>query len=110
MLKTTPSQLTSLTIYTRLLDSSAMTSQNRAIELTKLNLHSIFGERAAEKRLHTIMKTWGASGELLFVDEMGVFKTHEAISGVVDKIQSLGDPDDSFVELSMLREEWCAES
>lgn len=110
MLKTRSSQFTNPTICTRLLESSAMTSQNRAIELTKLNLHSIFGERAAEKRLHTILKIWGASGEVSFVDETGVFKTHEAISGVVEKIQSFGDPDDGFVELSMLREEWCAKS
>lgn len=78
-----------------------MTSQDRAIEITKINLQDIFGERDATKRLRTISDTWGASGEVLFVDETGVFKTHEAISGVVETIQSLGDPDDGFIELSM---------
>ncbi|KAJ4992663.1 NTF2-like domain protein [Stagonosporopsis vannaccii] len=77
-----------------------MTSQIRAIELTKLNLHNIFGERNAAKRIRTISNIWGENGEIMFVDNMGVFKTHEAISSVVEKIQNLGGPEDIFIELS----------
>lgn len=77
-----------------------MTSQARATSLTKLNIHAIFGEKDATQRLQTISKTWVTSGEALFVDSLGVFKTHEEISAMADKIQGFGGPEDEFVELS----------
>lgn len=77
-----------------------MTFQARAIELTKLNIHAIFDEKDAAKRLQSISSMWGASGEVLFVEATGVFKTHKAISNMVEKIQALGSPQDEFVELS----------
>ncbi|KAF2632531.1 hypothetical protein BU25DRAFT_487009 [Macroventuria anomochaeta] len=77
-----------------------MTSQIRAAELTKLNIHAIFGEKDAAKRLQVISSTWAVSGEILFVDATGVYKAHDAISAMVEKIQSLGGPDDEFVDLS----------
>jgi hypothetical protein len=76
-----------------------MTTQDRAIELTKLNLNAIFGEKNVQKRLSAISSLWVPSSEVLFVDATGVFKSHEAISGMVDMIQSLGGEEDEFVEL-----------
>ncbi|KAH6620332.1 hypothetical protein C7974DRAFT_231302 [Boeremia exigua] len=76
-----------------------MTSRDRAVELTKLNIHTIFGERDVTKRLQAMSDTWAASGEISFVDTMGVFKTHESISEMVEKIQGFGGPEDVFVEL-----------
>jgi hypothetical protein len=80
--------------------ATIMTSQARATELTRLNIHGIFDEREASKRFKTMSEIWVASGEALFVDPLGVFKTYEAISAVVEKIQGFGGPKDEFVELS----------
>lgn len=77
-----------------------MTTQARAIELTKLNIHAIFGERDAPQRLDNIAQIWVASGQALFVEPQGIFKTYEEISAMVEKIQGFGGPDDKFVELS----------
>jgi hypothetical protein len=77
-----------------------MTSQARAIELTRLNIHKIFGERDVLRRLEVMADLWVISGESLFVDPLDMCKTHEAISAVIDKFQSLGGPEDRFVELS----------
>ncbi|KAH7402596.1 hypothetical protein BKA66DRAFT_449117 [Pyrenochaeta sp. MPI-SDFR-AT-0127] len=76
-----------------------MTARSRAVELTKLNLSAIFGEKNVQTRLKTIANLWVPSSEVFFLDSMGVFKSHEAISGMVDHIQSLAGPQNDFVEL-----------
>jgi hypothetical protein len=75
------------------------TTEERAITLTILNLSQIFGEKDAAKRLVTIAELWVPSSEVLFVDATGVFKSHRAISDMVDKIMSMSGPDDQFVTL-----------
>jgi hypothetical protein len=80
-----------------------MTSQSRATTLTSLNLNAIFGEKDVQKRLKNIADLWVASGDAFFVEPLGVFKTHEEISGMVDHIQGLGGPEDGFIELSEYR-------
>lgn len=77
-----------------------MTSKARAVELTKLNIFAVFGEIDVQQRLKNITETWVPSDEVFFVDAMGVFKSHEAISNLVGQIQGLGGPTDEFVELS----------
>jgi hypothetical protein len=77
-----------------------MTSQSRSQTLNSLNLSAIFGERSVPTRLTNIKNHWVLSGECFFVEESGVFKTHEDISGMVDHIQSLGGAEDGFVQLS----------
>jgi hypothetical protein len=77
-----------------------MTSRPRAIQLTSLNLSAIFGERHVPTRLTAIADLWVPSGDALFVDPSGVFKTHDAIGGMVDRILGMGGPEDGFFELS----------
>ncbi|KAF2823452.1 hypothetical protein CC86DRAFT_372402 [Ophiobolus disseminans] len=77
-----------------------MTSHSRATQLTSLNLSAIFSERHIPTRLATIASLWVSSGDALFVDPLGVFKTHDAISGMVDRILSMGSERDEFFELS----------
>lgn len=77
-----------------------MMTQSCAIEITKLNIHDIFGERDAIKRLDVLADNWVASGESLFVDPLHVCKTHEAISAVIHKFQGFSGPENTFVELS----------
>jgi hypothetical protein len=77
-----------------------MTSRPRAIQLTSLNLSAIFGERHVPTRLTAIADLWVPSGDALFVDPSGVFKTHDAIGGMVDRILCMGGPEDGFFELS----------
>lgn len=74
-----------------------MTTKERAIKITKENLHLVFGETSAPKRLEKISELYVPS-EVLFVDPMGVFKTHEAISDVVTNLQAMG-PGQVFSEL-----------
>ena len=78
-----------------------MTSETRAIELTRLNIHNVFGERDPICRLTVMAELWVVSGDSLFVDPSDVCKTHKEISAVIDKFQSLGGPEDTFVELSV---------
>jgi hypothetical protein len=74
-----------------------MTTQDRAVELTKLNIYAIFGEKDPKSRLRTISSLWAPDNELLFVDPTSVSKSHLSISNIVGKIQSLGSPEDEFV-------------
>jgi hypothetical protein len=76
-----------------------MTPQERAVTLTLLNLSDIFGQKDVGKRLKNISDLWVPSNEVLFVDAMGVFKSHQAISDMVDEITSMGGPEDQFISL-----------
>lgn len=76
-----------------------MTAKSRAIQLTRLNVSKIFGEKSAESRLKTMSELWVPSSETFFVDSTGVFKSHEAISEMIDHFQSLDGPQDELVEL-----------
>jgi hypothetical protein len=83
----------------RFVESANMTSRDHAITLTLLNLTDIFGQEDSNKRLKAISNLWSPSSEVLFVDATGVFKSHQAISDMVDKITSMGGPDDQFISL-----------
>ncbi|CAO2657594.1 Nn.00g037200.m01.CDS01 [Neocucurbitaria sp. VM-36] len=76
-----------------------MTTRARAIELTKLNLTDIFGERSVPNRLRNISHLWVPSSEVFFLDASGTFKSHAAISEMVDRILGLGGSEDEFVTL-----------
>ncbi|KAF2741548.1 hypothetical protein EJ04DRAFT_507321 [Polyplosphaeria fusca] len=76
-----------------------MTTKETAIKLTRDNLMHIFGESDEAKRLKTIETLWFPSGECMFIDAMGVFKTHQAISGMVSQLEEM-NPGQVFTELS----------
>jgi len=75
------------------------TPQSRAIDLTLLNLTAIFGQKDQPTRIEAIHDLWVRSSDVLFVDALGVYKSHEAISGMVEKIQGMGGEGDEFVAL-----------
>jgi hypothetical protein len=75
------------------------TPQSHAKSLTLLNLSSVFGQKDIAKRMQAIADLWVPSADVLFVDALGVFKSHEAISDMVNKIQSMGGESDEFVAL-----------
>jgi lauroyl/myristoyl acyltransferase len=75
-----------------------MTTKDKVIQLTKDNLQRVFGETSAPKRLEMIRELWVPSSEALFVDPLGVFKSHEAISDMVVKIQAI-NPGQGFTEI-----------
>ena len=75
------------------------TPQSYAKTLTLLNLSSIFGQKDIPTRMKAIADLWVPSPDVLFVDALGVFKSHEAISGMMDKIQGMGGVGDEFVAL-----------
>jgi hypothetical protein len=77
------------------------TPQSRAKDLTLLNLTSIFGEKDVATRMRAIADLWVPSSDVFFVDALSVFKSHEAISGMVGKIQSMSGEGDEFVALGM---------
>jgi hypothetical protein len=77
-----------------------MTTKDRAIALTQLNLHAIFSEKNATTRLKSIAELWVADGEAFFVDPHAIYKTHTAISDMVDGLRAQGEPEDKFIELS----------
>ncbi|KAH7078351.1 hypothetical protein FB567DRAFT_595956 [Paraphoma chrysanthemicola] len=76
-----------------------MTSKSQAEHLTLVNLHSIFGNRDSAARLSTIQSTWVPSGDALFIEPNGVFKTHEGISDMAGQILASGGDGDKFWEL-----------
>jgi hypothetical protein len=78
-----------------------LTLRERAITLTFLNLSDIFGENDVNKHLKAISDLWVPRPGVLFVDAMGAFKSHQAISDMVDKITSMGGPEDQFIPLGM---------
>jgi hypothetical protein len=53
-------------------------------------------------RMQAIADLWVPSPDVVFVDALGVFKSHEAISGMVDKIQGMGGDGDEFIALGRL--------
>jgi hypothetical protein len=78
-----------------------MTTQAQAIALTKANLHTIFSEPNSETRLAALARLWVPSTSSLFIDPDGVYKTHEAISDMIEKLLAGGDTQGaSFSELS----------
>jgi hypothetical protein len=77
-----------------------MATKEQAIQLTKDNLHLVFGERDVTKRLETISVKYVLSSEVLFIDPMGVYRSHQAVSDMVSKLQEMG-PEDVFSEIGM---------
>jgi hypothetical protein len=75
-------------------------SKAQAIQLTKDNLHIVFGETDVNKRLETISNLYVQSSEVLFIDPMGAFRSHQAISDMVSKLQEMG-PGDVFSEIGV---------
>ncbi|KAF2007196.1 hypothetical protein P154DRAFT_592409 [Amniculicola lignicola CBS 123094] len=76
-----------------------MTTKETAIQLTRANLYSIFGETNPSTRLSKIAQLWVPDTEVLFIDPLGVFNTHQGISDMVAKLQDMG-PGQVFTELS----------
>jgi hypothetical protein len=85
------------------------TPQSRAVDLTLLNLTDIFGQKDKSIRMKAITDLWVSSSDVLFVDALGVFKSHEAISDMVEKIQGMGGEGDEFVALGELVNGSCRE-
>lgn len=77
-----------------------MATKEQAIQLMKDNIHLVFGERDVTKRLETISSSYVPSSEVLFIDPMGVHRSHQAISDYVSKLQEMG-PEDVFSEIGM---------
>ncbi|KAI4945401.1 hypothetical protein J4E86_009288 [Alternaria arbusti] len=75
------------------------TSQSCAIDLTLLNLTDIFGQKDKTTRTQAVADLWVPSSDVFFVDALGVFKSHEAISEMVEKIQGMSGEGDEFVAL-----------
>ena len=67
-----------------------MTSKSRAIAITTENLTLVFGETDASKRKQKLTDLWYGDNEVLFIDPLGVFKTHEAILGLIEKLLAMG--------------------
>lgn len=80
-----------------------MTTKDQAIQLTKENLHSVFGEKDTQKRLQKLSELWVPDSEALFIDPLGAFKSHKAISDMVSRLQESG-PGQVFTELSKSNE------
>jgi hypothetical protein len=85
------------------------TPQSRAVDLTLLNLTDIFGQKDKSTRMKAIADLWVSSSDVLFVDALGVFKSHGAISDMVEKIQGMGGEGDEFVALGELVNGSCRE-
>jgi hypothetical protein len=81
------------------------TPQSRAVDLTLLNLTDIFGQKDEPTRMEAIANLWVPSADVLFVDALGVFKSHEAIGEMVEKIQGMGGEGDEFAALGSLPKE-----
>lgn len=52
--------------------------------------------------MKAIADLWVPSSDVLFIDALGVFKSHEAISEMVEKIQGMSGESDKFVALGKL--------
>ncbi|KAF2105494.1 hypothetical protein BDV96DRAFT_608191 [Lophiotrema nucula] len=63
-----------------------MTTKSRAIEITTQNLTLIFGESDALERKQKLEELWFPPNEVLFIDPLGAFKTHEAIEELIVKL------------------------
>lgn len=85
------------------------TTKESAIALTKSNLFHVFGEPNATKRLSVISEIWAPSGECLFIEPGGVFKTHQSINDMITKLQE-GISGQVFCELSKFSTPFVANS
>ncbi|KAH8810929.1 hypothetical protein F5884DRAFT_897452 [Xylogone sp. PMI_703] len=63
-----------------------MTSSTTVTKLVQENLREVFGESDPKKRLSALSRLWVPSSESLFVDPLGVFRSHEAISDLVGSL------------------------
>jgi hypothetical protein len=63
-----------------------MTSDESITQLVRDNLYLVFGETNLEKRLAALSRLWVE--DCLFVDPMGIFRTHGDISNLITSLQS----------------------
>ena len=82
--------------------SAFMTTQEQAIQITKDDLHLIFGESDVTKRKKSLSKLWVSSSDSACISPFGVEDSHQAISDLVDKLFAQ-TPGLVFKELSMTR-------
>lgn len=66
-----------------------MTSTQEVSKILHDNLFHVFGEEDYEKRLASLSQLWVADSECIFIDPMGIFRTHKDISDFIGKL--LGD-------------------
>lgn len=66
-------------------------TKESVIALTRLTLFTAFAEKDATKRLSMIKDSWVPSGDCLFIDPSGVYKTHESINDMVSNLQKIID-------------------
>ncbi|KAK6340068.1 hypothetical protein TWF730_001841 [Orbilia blumenaviensis] len=90
-----------------------MASAELITSILKENLYEVFGSTSHEDRLKNLARLW--SPDAIFIDPMGIFKTHEEVSGAIAGLQQdgwvfseLGDvqvtsPPDSEISVAMLR-------
>jgi hypothetical protein len=63
-----------------------MSSTEAVSKLLQDNLFLVFGEADREKRWAALTQLWVADTECLFIDPIGVFRTHKDISNLIDTI------------------------
>lgn len=65
-----------------------MTSSKDVNTIVRENLHLVFGERDPDKRLTTLSRLWVPSSKSLFIDTLGLFCGHEAISNLISSLHA----------------------
>jgi hypothetical protein len=68
-----------------------MSSTQEVSTILEDNLFQVFGEANHDKRLAALAKLWTADSDCLFIDPMGVFRTHNDISTFIGKLQEKHD-------------------
>jgi hypothetical protein len=65
-----------------------MTSPTTISKIVQENLHAVFGEEDPQKRLSVLARLWVPSTESLFIDPLGLFHGHDAISGIISSLHA----------------------
>jgi len=63
-----------------------MTTSTVVTKILQDNLYLIFGESDPEKRLVALSQLWVPSSNSLFIDPLGIFRSHQAISDLVGSL------------------------
>lgn len=77
-----------------------MTTSTAIAKFLQDNLYSVFAETDPPKRLAAMSRLWVPSSESLFVDPIGLFRSHDAISDLIDTLQKK-HPGMVFTELGI---------
>lgn len=63
-----------------------MTSSKDVSLIVRENLHLVFGEVDPDKRLKELSRLWAHSSKSLFIDPLGLFCGHKAISNLIGSL------------------------